>query len=84
MDPYNNNPFTTDNKRDTRSESDANRELAATVQNRFEKALDDFDVYKTEGFGVGYASGVLDVATDLGVVVTRGSLNRFSKLTIKG
>ena len=75
-DPYNHNPFCSDDRRESRSEYAANRALADTVRNRFSKELDDADHY-SDTFARGILCGIADVASDLGVNLGAENLDRW-------
>ena len=76
MDPYNSNPFRSDDSRESRSEYAANRALADTVRDRFEKELDNADRY-TDNFARGILCGIADIASDLGVTLGNRNLERW-------
>lgn len=76
MDPYNSNPFRSDDRRESRSEYAANRALADTVRDRFSSTLTEADRY-TDAFARGMLCGIADVASDLGVNLGNRNLERW-------
>ena len=77
MNPYDNNPFATDNF-EIHSERDANLAMAKEAfNNRFEKVVDNFERY-TPAFANGMACGIIDCALDHGCHINNDLINEWT------
>jgi hypothetical protein len=79
MNPYNNNPFETDNSpRELHSERDANLAMAKEkFNNRFDNVVDNYDRY-TKQFANGMCCAIIDCALDHGTYIDTPNFRKWA------